>query len=258
MISVIIPYKDAERFISRCANSLIVQDGDFEFIFVNDNFQDGGYDEYTLKKDFDDKRIVMLNNEHAQGVSGARNTGIEHARGEWLTFLDVDDVMLPNDGELYQRIMAEAEADIYQFNHYRYYVEISKRALKFTNPAGFYGMEHLPHQWFMVWNKIIRHDLLDDVRFKDGIQYGEDELFILDCLIKARKIYCSTEVGIMRYFDNKQSLSRMKTADDVLNQIINLTQFFIEHDDPEVRNMMFKILSEHWTSKTWCEAFGAE
>ena len=88
MISVIIPYKDAERFISRCANSLIVQDGDFEFIFVNDNFQDGGYDEYTLKKDFDDKRIVMLNNEHAHGVSGARNTGIEHARGEWLTFLD--------------------------------------------------------------------------------------------------------------------------------------------------------------------------
>ena len=107
----------------------------------------------------------------------------------------------------------------------------------------------------MIWNKIFRRDLLDGVWFKDGTQYGEDELFVLDCLVKARQIYCSAEVGIQRYFDNKQSLSRMKTQADLFTQMANLTEFFIDHEDPEVRRMMLGIISEHWGSKTFLRAF---
>ena len=252
MISVIIPYKNAARYIPRCAQSLLQQDGDFEFIFVNDSSEDDGPE---ILKEYADDRFVMIYNSCCSGVSGARNAGLENAEGDWITFLDVDDVMLPNDGELYGCILGEVDADIYQFNHYRYYVEINKRALKFTNPAGYYGLDHLPRQWCMIWNKIFRRDLLDGIWFKEGTQYGEDELFVLECLVKARQIYCSAEVGIQRYFDNKQSLSRVKTPDDLLQQMANLTNFFIEHDDPEVRRAMLGIISEHWSSKTFERAF---
>ena len=109
MISVIIPYKNAEKYIPRCAESLLQQDSNFEFIFVNDDSEDDGPE---ILKNYADSRFVMLYNSGCPGVSGARNVGLANAEGDWITFLDVDDVMLPNDGELYGYILDEADADI--------------------------------------------------------------------------------------------------------------------------------------------------
>ena len=117
MITAIVPYKDAERYLGRCLQSLHDQDGAFEFIIVNDGSEDGGTKiaaAYAEK----DERFVLLDNERGPGVSGARNTGLDHAAGEWITFIDSDDEMLPGAYKTLTSVLKQ-EANVYQFNHIR-------------------------------------------------------------------------------------------------------------------------------------------
>lgn len=96
MISVIIPVFNCERFIIDTIHSVLKQTiSDFEIIIVDDFSTDRSASLITdlLKSD---PRILFYLNESKKGAAGARNTGIRHAKGEWITFLDADDVYLPN------------------------------------------------------------------------------------------------------------------------------------------------------------------
>ena len=138
MISVIVPYWNAGKWIGRCTESLIRQTGDFEFIMVDDFSTDNP----VFEKD---DRFILLKNQHSKGVSGARNTGIEAAHGEWITFLDADDELMPDAYKLFSvAIMRDPEAVMHQLNHLRYYTKINKTALKYTNREGEYIVPHLP------------------------------------------------------------------------------------------------------------------
>ena len=98
-LSIIIPCYNVEKFVQKCANSILVQKGfDCEFIFVNDGSKDNTLHilEYLAIKD---NRIKVINQEN-QGLSGARNTGIENAKGDYMMFVDADDGLEPNAFEL--------------------------------------------------------------------------------------------------------------------------------------------------------------
>lgn len=245
MISVIIPYWNAEQWIGRCADSL--KDQNAEIIFVNDNSTDDS--EQILK----DKGFTSISNTHLQGVSGARNTGIENAHGKWITFLDADDVMLPYACELYEQ--ATKHADIIQFNHLRYYAELDKTVCKYRNNGGDYSLGNLPLCWCMVWNKLYKAELIQDIRFNETMWYGEDELFNLECLARSNKIQCFEASTIKRHFENKQSLSHIKGIDELLIQVKELERFLIRNTDPIVRKATMELLSEHWRSGTYEKIF---
>ena len=90
MISLVIPVYNLETKISRCIDSILRQSyKDFELILVDDGSNDNSgivCDQYALK----DKRIRVLHKAN-NGVSSARNTGIEAANGDYLGFVDGDD-----------------------------------------------------------------------------------------------------------------------------------------------------------------------
>ena len=244
MISVIIPYRDAEAWLRRCAKSLN-QEGIFEFIFVNDNSKDDGE---LILRNVPDDRLVLLDNEHQAGVSGARNTGIEHAHGEWITFLDADDEMLPNAYKAYCGAIAEGpEADIHQLNHLGYYTEIDRTVMKYANHEGRYEIDNLPKCWFGVWNKLYRGL---DTRFREGMQYGEDGLFNLECIAK-HYVHCSEAVAVKHRFDNKHSLSHIKTREDVLKQVREYEDVLMSSEDSRVRLAIVNELARLWSSDTF-------
>lgn len=89
-ISVIIPIYNNAAYLPKCLDSLLTQSfQDFEGILVDDGSTDGSAiicDEY-LKKD---SRLKVYHIQN-QGVSHARNVGIEKATGEWISFVDSDD-----------------------------------------------------------------------------------------------------------------------------------------------------------------------
>ncbi len=92
MFSVVIPAYNAEKFIHRGINSVLNQTfGDFEVVVVNDGSKDATWERL---QEVTDPRAVTLTQEN-QGVSVARNTGISHAKGDYVCFLDADDEYLP-------------------------------------------------------------------------------------------------------------------------------------------------------------------
>lgn len=255
-ISVIVPFWNSEKWLARCLDSLLKQRGDFEFILVDDHSTDNGKEiayEYCNK----DKRFTLMSNRHAKGVSGARNTGLDCAKGEWVTFLDSDDEMNPNAYRMFEQ-MANTSANIVQANHLRHYEAIDKTVLKYANIGGVYRMSNLPQQWCMVWNKLIRKSFIDEhhIRFVDGLQYGEDEVFCLEMLSYDDRIVHTEDVTVTRHFGNKESLSHIKGRQELFEQARALEEFAMRSHNPEARVTVCKVLSEHWGSKRYLEVFG--
>lgn len=93
-VSVIIPTRDRWHLLSAHAlpSALGQQDVDLEVLVVDDGSSDETTDGLARVRD---PRLRVLRNEHTTGVSGARNTGIDAARGGWLAFLDDDDLWSP-------------------------------------------------------------------------------------------------------------------------------------------------------------------
>lgn len=100
--SVIIPLYNKGEFIVKNVQSVLQQSfSDFELIVVNDGSTDNGPE---LLKDIEDSRFILINKENG-GVSSARNVGISKASGEWITFMDADDIMYPFALETYENVM---------------------------------------------------------------------------------------------------------------------------------------------------------
>lgn len=92
--SVVIPLYNKEHMIKRTINSVLAQTfTNFEIVIVDDGSTDGSIS--IIRDSFDDSRIKIVRQVN-QGVSVARNTGVEVSRGEYIAFLDADDEWLPS------------------------------------------------------------------------------------------------------------------------------------------------------------------
>ena len=111
MISVIIPVYNSEKYLKAAIQSVIEQDyRDIEMILVNDGSTD---DSLSICKQLqsNDSRIHIINQENS-GVSAARNNGIRHAHGEYLIFIDADDLMDKDMLSVLYEKAIETDADI--------------------------------------------------------------------------------------------------------------------------------------------------
>ena len=99
MISIIIPAYNAEKYLESTIQSVINQTyTDWELIIINDGSNDGTLELISNFKDRD-SRIKVFSYENA-GVAHSRNRGIAKARGEYIAFLDADDLWTPNKLEM--------------------------------------------------------------------------------------------------------------------------------------------------------------
>lgn len=192
-ISVVVPVYNAERYLKRCADSILSQTfRDFELILVNDGSTDlSGVICDSYAKADDRVRVIHKQNE---GVSQARNDGIMRATGEYLAFSDSDDTVEPDWLEtLYQRA-GQTNADLVICNYSTVSASgkelrchafaegevLEGEALKLRlyqaiatcNDVGLYSL----------WNKLFRADVVRSggLSFQKGMSLGEDMLFLLD------------------------------------------------------------------------------
>lgn len=97
LVSIVLPAFNAENFIVRTINSVLEQSyTNWELIIVNDGSSDGTVNQI---KNIADDRVLLINQTN-QGVSAARNTGLQHMRGELFCFLDADDLLPTSSLEL--------------------------------------------------------------------------------------------------------------------------------------------------------------
>lgn len=107
VVSIIIPVYNTSQYLSACIESVLNQSySDFEMILVDDGSTDGSgriCDGFAEK----DRRVVVLHQKN-EGVSSARNRGIDNARGEFIVFVDADDLVT----DVYLEHLMESDADM--------------------------------------------------------------------------------------------------------------------------------------------------
>ena len=110
-ISVIVPVYQAEKFLHRCLDSVARQTfSDWELILVDDGCTDGSpalCDQFAAKDD----RVRVFHRKKNQGVSAARNLGLQEARGDYIAFLDADDAFVPQALETLWSLREQTGAD---------------------------------------------------------------------------------------------------------------------------------------------------
>ena len=110
LISVIVPVYKVEQYLGRCVESLLAQTyKNVEIILVDDGSPDSCpamCDEYAAKYE----KIQVIHQEN-KGLSGARNTGIDHAKGDFLAFVDSDDLWSPHFLESLYKALKEKESE---------------------------------------------------------------------------------------------------------------------------------------------------
>ena len=267
-LSVIIPAYNAEKYIERCLDSVAARlkevdnPEDIEILVVDDGSTD---ETWKLMRSYKYNKFNIKSFPYGHnGVFWARNQGLLHATGEYITFLDADDeynFMAFND---YLDAISWSLEDngepinIFQFNHKRHYGSTGKTKVRLANEKRWYDRKELPGFWCGVWNKLFRREFLEehDIRFRQGINYGEDEIFVLDCLKHESGIYCSTDETVTKHIENPSSLGAIAGKDELLNQTDCILDILSNTNDPEYEAMLRRILAEHWSSKTYKRIFG--
>lgn len=194
MLSIIVPVYNAEKFLYRCIESILAQTyTDFELLLVNDGSIDCSLEvcEQYIKQD---KRVKIFTQENC-GVSAARNTGIEHATGEFVTFVDADDWIEP---QMYDKMMnrfsEEMPVDIVIGGFVRQerdrIIPVLKRKEETIYATKDALQELLVGKIFRgeLCDKIYRKEILDDIRLDPSIAVAEDLLFNWLVFQKARSI----------------------------------------------------------------------
>lgn len=117
--SFILPCYNVEQYIGRCLDSILNQDiphSEYEIICVNDCSPDNLSD-VVRKYQQEYSNIILIEHTENKTAGGARNTGIDHARGEYIWFVDPDDKIMPNSLKKLWDEVKESQLDILFFNH---------------------------------------------------------------------------------------------------------------------------------------------
>lgn len=180
-LSIIIPVYNVENYLAECLDSCLEQDiprDDYEIICVNDGSTDGSA--AILERYAGENPNIQVITQPNGGVSAARNAGIDAARGAYIWFVDADDHIQTCCLDELRRAVTAGPADKLSFCHYEFENALSDaeraQADARTLPPTMSGTG------YMIWEALFRRAFLDAhaLRFREGISYTEDGLFLLE------------------------------------------------------------------------------
>ncbi len=200
--SVIVPIYNVAPYLRECLDSLVNQTcTDKEIILIDDGSTDGSEkicDEYATK--YNDVKVIHQKN---QGLSGARNTGLEHAKGEWISFIDSDDYVEVEMLECMQGYILATSADMYRFGYMHIrkdsaHNEISKgmslkdATISTTDEQSLFRCYLRNYKVFLnAWGGVYRHSIIREhkLRFFNTQEICcEDVLFNFQYILHSHKI----------------------------------------------------------------------
>jgi glycosyltransferase involved in cell wall biosynthesis len=231
-VSIVIPVYDAEKYIEECIKSLLSQTlKECEFIFVNDGSHDRS-SEIIKGYQNSDSRIILIDQKN-QGVSVARNKGVQIAAGEYIGFVDADDfVETEMFNNLYNSAM-KTDCDIV-FSNFESELQGHKVITRYPFPVGvnldkdFITQKLLPYfiekdDLNTVCNKIFRKKMIYDnkIVFPVNVALGEDSLFNIYSFSHATRIQYLDYTGY-HYREVKGSATRDISRKDYFKRALEV------------------------------------
>ena len=189
-LSVIVPGYNVEKYISKCIDSILKNKiKGMEIILVNDGSKDNTL---SIMREYEEKypKLIRVIDQENQGISMARNAGIENASGEYISFIDSDDYIEPN---MYHTMLEKAKTKDFDVVTCDVNVIYPDHTLRVTS-----GVDHdcltkkavkqIMNTWYAVtWNKIYKRELLKEMRFKKDVWY-EDVEFLYRLIPHVKKV----------------------------------------------------------------------
>lgn len=253
LLSIVVPVYDVEQYLPRCIDSILKQSfTDFELILVNDGSPDNCpiiCDEYADKDD----RIKVIHKENG-GLSDARNTGINKARGKYISFIDSDDFIVEN---AYEVLISQAEInslDIITGNALNYYSEenIRLKTRKRSFESVLNGRSFLKKSYdegamvHCVVSSIYSSALIKDnnLFFKKGILH-EDNLWTPQVFLKAERVMYY-DIDFYMHFQREGSITKSKDKTkngiDLMNICYELEEIYKTIQEEDIRAILYDVL----------------
>lgn len=231
LLSFIIPVYNTEDYITECLNSLLNQNiptNEYEIICINDGSKDSSLD--ILNKHALSHSNIYVIDQQNSGVSVARNVGLEHANGDYIWFIDSDDLIKENCLQDIKTIISTNDYD-----------RIIINSMTFNSTDELSSKETtLKEAWkdSVVWRSIFKRKFLNDnnLRFHPGLIFGEDALYIFECFRCNPRIF---EADTLIYYhrnvegsasNNNSSSFLKKRTQSTLNEAKIVQQYYERND----------------------------
>ena len=221
-ISIIVPVYNAERYLSRCIESILAQTyTEFELLLIDDGSKDDSgeiCDEYAKK----DSRIQVIHKENG-GVSSARNAGIDKAKGDWVAFVDADDYIescyIQN---LYSHVFCERQLILTGYDSKFKICRFEEISLTDDNFVK-YLIDNKAILHSQPWAKLFNLNVIkqSEIYFPLDIHLGEDAIFnlryysVVDMVTFAKDVDYHYEVG-----NEKSLIRRINSFDSEWNAYV--------------------------------------
>ena len=228
IISIIVPVYNVEKYLNRCIESILNQTfPDFELILIDDGSTDKSGDICDDYKSKDSRvKVIHKNNE---GVSVARNVGLDNSKGTYILFVDSDDYIDNDLLEIAVCNMQSKETDIIFWGFYNEYIngEIYKR--KFYNESIITSdiknicIELYKRDLFgYTWCKMFRRTIIKDnkIYFDRDMKYCEDEEFTANYCkyINSLAVINQYKYHYINYGDSRITLTNFGQRDELFNR----------------------------------------
>lgn len=224
MISVIVPIYNVEEYLPACIESILNQTyKDLEILLIDDGSTDNSgkiCDEYAKL----DNRCIVIHQSN-KGISEARNTGLDNAKGEYISFIDGDDYIHPQMLEILYEALLKGD---YDFSMALYKEVYAKEKIQLISSYSFneicqdqliYGLYNSSNKnniykeinFHVVWNKLYRRELIYNTYFISTS--AEDTVFNTSVYLKCKKVIVINKV--LYYWIQRNT--------SITHQVINLT-----------------------------------
>lgn len=249
LISIIIPIYNAERFMAQTLDSVLEQTyPHWEAILINDGSTDNSLailQKYAAK----DKRFKIINKQNEK-LSAARNDGLKAASGQYITFLDADDMWYPQFLEFMLQAIQKQNADVVwcrynecnendglEVRHFHDYIPETKVC---TDMLGQFAKHMKPKLSILVWDKLYKAEILKGLEFsREYKAMAEDFQYCIKVFARHPKaVYIDAPLTAYRQNSNSASHQKMSYAVSdshiiLLEDCMNILHDYEPRDDVE-------------------------
>ena len=198
-LSIIVPVYNAQHYLQECLHSLLTQDipeTDYEVICINDGSTD---DSSKILAQFaaEHSNLLIIDQENS-GVVTARNVGLSHARGDYIWFVDADDLIAVNVLARLRGVIAEADCDRLVVDGYQFEQVLTSQQQALARQGNL--PDNVPGPDAVVWRSLIRRSFLlrHGVNFRHPeLTHGEDGQFMYELSMESPQCL---EIGDTVYF----------------------------------------------------------
>lgn len=254
LISIIVPVYNAEKYLRSCLDSVMTQSyTNWECILIDDGSPDESGNICDQYSESDTRFIVIHKNN--EGPAEARNQGLKSAKGDYITFVDSDDEMMPGTLMAYSEAVDKyGEVDVIKAGYIKFYeyssnirsFSCNQDCVVYNHSSAVQKLNDISMYHGFLWNECIRSELTKGVVFDKNVRWNEDNLFSYQCFMKAHSFVFLSHIAYKYFIRREESLSNIKDPVMMINTSSEVLRYRKEMAQPNAPSKFIKSMENKY------------